>query len=433
MGFVLSFRSDTELRKPFVEIRKAVLVDGSISLLLASVLALLLAIGVSRPIIRLVDMVKRIQSGNFPEAESKLPKRDEVSTLQNAIIDMGQSLKEKAELESYLAELADEVVSNDTLALHNPKDINLTQLSDETIIQDKAIHSDNPYRADNRAHDKDDAMLIEERFRLLSELGSGAMGKVYLAQDLALDEKIAIKVIQKSVFEKIEGFNFKEEIRLARKITHRNIVRTFDFGEWQDNIYISMEYVSGYDLGKLLRRKGPLDLQIGLTLCKQICSAMISAHQIGVIHRDLKPANMIITRQGVLKIMDFGLAMQIQNDALSQGDKEAESSQTGSYMMGTPRFMAPEQFSLHGEIDERTDIYSIGIIMYTIFNGRPPFSGKNLHDIANLHRNAALPPIENAKGTVPKALVSIIKKALAKEPSERFQSIKLLLEKLNSI
>lgn len=433
LGFAMSYRSDTELRKPFTEIRQAVIVDGGITLVIASVLAFFMAIGVSRPIIRLVDMVTKVKSGEFPEKNLKSSARDEVGILQNAIIDMGQSIKEKAELEEYLAALADEVVGAESIVIQEDEKVKQDALfnvpqnhdnNDETIIQ---ASSSSPSQDTSSL----ESSLIEQRFKLLSELGSGAMGKVFLAQDLALNEKIAIKVIDKSIFEKLEGFNFKEEIRLARKISHRNIVRTFDFGNWQNNIFISMEYVAGYDLGKLIAKKGPLELKIGLTLCKQICFAMISAHQMGIIHRDLKPANMIINRQGVLKIMDFGLAMQLQSDSSSDLEQRDDTSHTGSYMMGTPRFMAPEQFSINADVDERTDIYSIGIIMYTIFNGRPPFKGKNLNEIASLHRNAPIPDFDNSD-SVPTELKEIIEKALAKEPAMRFQSVKELLDQINA-
>lgn len=415
LGFVMSLRSDAQLRQPFEEIRRALLIDGVIALLVASVLAATLAIGFSRPIIRLVDTVQNIQSGVYPANDQKTSSLDEVGILHNAVIQMGQSIQEKAELEAYLADLAEDVEDDSSAQLEHALDkTTLIDESDETIVQ---------------LVSQSDEEVIDQRFRLISKLGTGAMGTVYLALDMALNEKLAIKVIEKDSFETLEDFNFKEEIRLARKITHRNIVRTFDFGVWGDKLYISMEFVAGYDLGKLISRKGALDLSIGLALCKQICSAMISAHQIGVIHRDLKPANMIINRQGVLKIMDFGLAMQLQSSA--QPDLLAQdNSQSGSYIMGTPRYMAPEQFSLNAELDARTDIYSIGVIMFTIFNGAPPYKGKNLKDIAQLHQSAPIPPISNSRKPIPELLFSIITKAMAKQPDERFNSVKAMYEAL---
>lgn len=416
LGLVISLRSDAQLRAPFDTLRQSILVDGAISLLFASVLALLIAISISRPIIRLVEVVKRIQNGIYSDKDKQLVAKDEVGTLHNAIIQMSNSLQEKAELEAYLAGLADEVVDNSAfLALPESPVSALTQDIDETMIQLPTASNES---------------LIDGRFKLLSDIGEGSMGKVYLAEDLELNDKLAIKVLDPKLCASFEGFNVKEEIRLARKITHRNVVRTFDFGNWNNSIYITMEYVEGYDLGKLLKRKGALEFNIGLALCKQICSAMMSAHQLGIVHRDLKPANMIINRQGVVKIMDFGLAMQVQgqNQTFSQTDSYA-----GSYLAGTPRFMAPEQFSINAELDERTDIYSIGVIMFTLFNGEPPFKGKNLKDIADLHQNAPIPPFDKARRSIPSELVSVIKKAMEKQPKARFQSVKEMYEALTAV
>lgn len=411
LGFVISLRSDAQLRAPFETLRQSILVDGALSLLLASALALLIAISISRPVIRLVDVVKRIQSGIYIDEEKQHTGKDEIGTLHNAIIQMSNSLQEKAELEAYLAGLADEVVdSSGFLVLPESSLSSLTQDLDETIIQLPSASNET---------------LIDGRFKLLSDIGEGSMGKVYLAEDIELNDKLAIKVLDPKLCALFEGFNAKEEIRLARKITHRNIVRTFDFGTWNNSIYITMEYVEGYDLGKLLKRKGALEFNIGLALCKQICSAMMSAHQLGIVHRDLKPANMIINRQGIVKIMDFGLAMQVQtqNQPLSQSD-----TYSGNYLAGTPRFMAPEQFSINAELDERTDIYSIGVIMFTLFNGEPPFKGENLKEIAELHQNAPMPPINKARKALPSSLVALIHKAMAKAPQARFQSVKELYE-----
>jgi len=162
--------------------------------------------------------------------------------------------------------------------------------------------------------------LIDKRYEIIKPLGIGAMGKVYLANDLELKENVAIKVMDKGFFSEKQSLDFREEIRLARQITHRNIVRTYDYGDWQRYYYITMEYVQGFDLKKLIDNKGAFDIHVGTLMARQICSALIAAHEQGIIHRDLKPANMLINRQGILKIMDFGLATRLEkNDALQSG------------------------------------------------------------------------------------------------------------------
>lgn len=442
LGFVVAMRSATELKRPFEEIKKQLLLIGSLCLVLASVFAALMAHGVSRPIIRLVEMTKLIQGGLYPSDDYKSHAKDEMGLLQNALVQMGQSLRDKAEFEAYLAELANEVESDTSInfsakevadkLVTNENNENLsddlnTEDDEKTVIQSSIV---------SKASSTNSQRIIDDRYQLLSPLGSGTMGDVYLATDIELDDEVAVKVMKKDFFQNIEGLNFKEEIRLARKITHRNIVRTFDFGSSNNELYITMEYVKGYDLGRLITKKGALDLNIGIAVSKQICSAMIAAHQMGIIHRDLKPSNMIINRQGILKIMDFGLAMQVNTSSVelnASTEAHQQEGKLGGPIMGTPRYMAPEQFNGSSELDVRTDIYAIGIIMFTIFNGTPPFSADDFHQLASKHINDPVPEITSRKISIPTALKAIIHKALAKKPEERFQSVREMIEQLNTI
>jgi tRNA A-37 threonylcarbamoyl transferase component Bud32/HAMP domain-containing protein len=445
LGFIVAMRSAAELKRPFEDIKKQLLMIGSFCLVLASLFAGLMAHGMSRPIIRLVDMTKLIQGGFYPSDEYKSGSLDEIGLLQNALVRMGQSLREKAEFEAYLAELADEIESDNSVTLH-AGDIADEPVTDEDdgSLSDELNSIDNERTIiqssnSNHATRADKQQIIDGRYRVLSQLGTGTMGVVYMATDLDLDEKIAVKVIQKNLFKNIEGLNFKEEIRLARKITHRNIVRTFDFGSSDSELYITMEYVQGYDLGRLITKKGALDFNIGMAIAKQICSAMIAAHQMGIIHRDLKPSNMIINRQGILKIMDFGLAMQVKapsaklNVLNPSSHSDLEETNTGGAIMGTPRYMAPEQFAGSLALDARTDIYAIGIIMFTIFSGKPPFSAPDFHQLAAKHTNDPVPEIKGRHKDMPAAIRDIIHRALAKKPQDRFQSVREMLEQLNSV
>ena len=434
LGFILSTRSETALKKPFKEIQLELLVAGGVCLLFASVLAILLAIGIGRPIVRLVDVINQIQSGFYPKVQDSKVARDEVGVVKQALIKMGLSLREKAELESYLAELSEEIESATDIEVSQAiekftgsrQPVDATLLRSETSLSGEETLVVDTMNADQKAFSENG--LLDERYEIQATLGSGAMGSVFLAKDRDLDEKIAIKVIQKNY---LNNLNVKEEIRLARKITHRNIVRTFDFGSWSDSFYITMEYVPGYDLGSLIAKKGGLDTSIGLAISKQICSAMISAHQIGIIHRDLKPSNMMINRQGILKIMDFGLAMQVEKKNIEAHDTDTDSSED-KLIMGTPRYMAPEQFK-NEHLDERTDIYAIGVIMFTMFEGEPPFSNPDYTQLAKMHLADPVPQLTRKNEDLSSKLNRIIHKAMAKEAKDRYPRVRDLLDELNAL
>jgi serine/threonine-protein kinase len=165
-------------------------------------------------------------------------------------------------------------------------------------------------------------------------------------------------------------------------------------------------------------------------MAKQICSAINAAHEQGIIHRDLKPANMMINKQGILKIMDFGLAMQVQNKKGRSPDANANNNSTT--VAGTPRYMAPEQF-MAGEMDERTDIYAVGVILYILFTGKAPFSAPTFEELAMKHIEAKPPLLRSELPNAPVALEKIISKALMKRKEDRYSSIKELVEDLQAI
>lgn len=437
LGFVITLRSRNELMEPFIEIQKSVFIIGVLCLLVASVFAWVFAQRISKPIITLANMTTRIQEGKYLDTldANKAPKRhDEIGLLYQAFTRMGKALQEKAELENYLAQMSDELDTSSAVAFASQSGSTENSTSDaakdtedtapdedKTLVHmsSGSISSEKPQGNDEIVED------IDERYAIIRRLGAGAFGTVFLAQDRALDEKVAIKMMPRDLFNKQQTINFKEEIRLARQITHRNIIRTFDFGQWQDYYYITMEYVLGYDLGALLKNKGAFNTHIGLIMAKQICSAMNAAHEQGIIHRDLKPANMMINRQGILKIMDFGLAMKVQENI-------SNNNSATNLIAGTPRYMAPEQF-FNWNLDERTDIYSIGIILYALFTGTPPFTAKDSETLGHMHLKKAPKPLSEHVNNMPKDLEWLILKALAKEPKDRFQSVREMIDALNAV
>ncbi len=419
LGFIITLRSSADLLKPFTRIQNTVLVIGGLCLVIAFILAAVVSFRISRPIVKLMSVTAGIQDGIFPEKKSAPKARDEIGMLYRAVVDMGNTLKEKAELESYLAQMSNELnlnasIDGETL---NP---------DATLVSTAADHS-NADHNNNGESPIAKGTVIGNRYEVLELIGRGAMGLVYLVQDQDLDEKVALKLLPRDLFDNNSAVSIKEEIRLARRITHRNVLRTFDMGNWGNYTYISMEYVAGYDLDQLLKRRGSQDRHIALLMGRQICSAMDAAHEVGVIHLDLKPGNMMVNRQGILKIMDFGLARSNNNS-----DANSALKNNGEQLMGTPRFMAPEQF-LNDEIDHRTDIYSIGIILYTLLAGSPPFSHKDFMQLAEMHIHHDLPEISMADGASVGSLEQIIQKATEKDPKDRFQSAREMFDELSKL
>jgi len=405
LGFVLILRSSADLLAPFNSIQNTVLLIGVICLIVAFVLAAFVAYRISRPIVDLVSMTEGIQDGNFPDKNVAPSTSDEIGMLYRAVVGMGTNLKEKAELENYLAQMSNQI------------SIDASQAKD---TMPRIIGNDHPIDTPL----VEIGRLIDNRYDVIQLIGCGAMGQVFLAQDRDLDEKTALKLLPRELFDNDAAVSIKQEIRLARRITHRNILRTFDMGNWGEHTYISMEYVAGYDLDQLQKTSGAQDVYIALLMARQICSAMIAAHEQGVIHLDLKPANMMVNRQGILKIMDFGLAQTVAN----QGQDKTGATE----LMGTPRYMAPEQF-LNEKLDERTDIYSIGIILFTLLTGSPPFSHRDYMALAELQVHQELPEINGVDGLITGPLEQIIRKATEKQPNDRFQTVQEMLEQLNTL
>ncbi len=433
LGFVMILRSSADLLAPFTSIQNTVLVIGAICLFMAFILAGFVSIRISRPIVELVSVTGGIQDGKFPKKDAAPTTNDEIGLLYRAVVDMGNTLKEKAELENYLAQISNELNVDESLSagalqgdltIGEPEPADLTRSnapgSDATLVSQAAGEEESEVPTIPLG------TVIANRYEVLEKIGQGAMGLVFLVLDKDLDERVALKLLPRELFTQNHSISIKEEIRLARRITHRNILRTFDMGNWQEYTYISMEYVAGYDLDLLLKRRGPQDLYIALLMGRQICSAMNAAHEQGVIHLDLKPGNMMVNRQGILKIMDFGLARSV---AAKDGQS---SSQENGQLMGTPRFMAPEQF-LNDQLDQRTDIYSIGIILYTLLSGRPPFSHKDYLKLAEMQVHEELPVINGVDGVVTGPLDHIIRKAAEKNPDDRFQTVRDMLDQLSNV
>ncbi|HEY9514603.1 MAG TPA: serine/threonine-protein kinase, partial [Gemmatimonadaceae bacterium] len=253
--------------------------------------------------------------------------------------------------------------------------------------------------------------LFAERFEILEVVGSGGMGTVYRARDRELGEDIAIKVIRPALLAGDDSLRerFRSEIRLARRISHENVVRTHDLGEWAGVSFITMEYVEGITLRELIETRGRVGVSATLAIAMQLARALDAAHAHGVIHRDIKPGNLLLDGAGVLKVMDFGIARLAEN--------ANEITQLG-IVLGTPDYMPPEQL-LAETVDVRSDLYATGVVMYECLTGRLPFAARSpITLIAKLlHEEPLAPSTLNAD--VPPALSALVVRLLAKEPDDR--------------
>jgi serine/threonine protein kinase len=250
------------------------------------------------------------------------------------------------------------------------------------------------------------------RYNVLGPAGQGSMGIVYKALDRETGETVALKILKPEIAsDQIMMERFKNELLFARKITHKNVCRVYEFNRVGGVAYTSMEFVEGDSLRSVLTRFGGLPLRKGLDLAMQICSGLKEAHAQGIVHRDLKPENVMMDTQGNVKIMDFGIARSM----------EAVTRLTGS-MVGTPAYMAPEQVS-GKSVDYRTDIYSLGLILYEVFTGAQAFRADNPVAVALKQLRESPTPPHEVEPTIPPPLERAILKCLEKEPAKRYQSI----------
>jgi len=265
--------------------------------------------------------------------------------------------------------------------------------------------------------------LFAGRYQIIEKIGTGGMGRVFKAFDTKIRERIAIKLLKAEIaFDEKTLERFRSEIRLARRIAHKNVCRMFDLGEYAGIHYITMELVPGESLKSIIRMTAPLSVSTAVHYAKEICEGLEEAHRWNVIHRDLKPQNIMVDPTGTVRIMDFGIARSIQ--PTGQTDQ--------GVAVGTPEYMSPEQAEGQ-KIDQRTDIYALGIVLYEMVTGKVPFEGETTLSILRKHEIEQPRPPGELNPLVPERLNRLILKCLEKSRERRYQNAGEILQELGTI
>ena len=385
-GFVALRSRESELAA-FNALQRTMLWAVALGIVLALIFSFVQARQIARPVRRLVVATQQIQEGDY-SVEIAVKSRDEIGILSQAFKSLVDDLKAKAALVDMMQTSGGAP----------------TQRIDTVPTAVRAVGGDQLRPG----------AVFAGRYDIKEILGAGGMGVVYRAFDRELQEPVAIKTLKP---EAMAGGNaalerFKQEIRLARRIAHRNVVRTYDLGEQDGMYYLTMEYVEGTSLKHLIVSRGKLPVSVTLTVGKQLCRALEVAHAEGVIHRDIKPQNIVVEPSGFLKVMDFGIA-RLANPPKGKGLTEAGTS------IGTPDYMSPEQLA-GGELDVRSDLYAAGVVLFECVTGRVPFEADTTWALVAKHLEEQPPDPRTFNGEVPESLAVVILKAMAKKPADRY-------------
>ncbi|MGD9346329.1 MAG: protein kinase [Candidatus Aminicenantes bacterium] len=261
------------------------------------------------------------------------------------------------------------------------------------------------------------------RYQIIEELGKGGMGRVYKALDKEINAKVALKLIKPEISADRKTIErFRKELKIARDITHKNVCRMYDLNKEGDSYFITMEYVSGEDLKSFIRRSRQLTIGTAITIAKQVCEGLSEAHKSGVVHRDLKPSNIMIDNEGNVRIMDFGIARFL---------KEKGITGTG-VIIGTPEYMSPEQVE-GKELDQRSDIYSLGIVLYEMVTGQVPFEGDTPFALGMKHKSEIPHDPRKHNAQIPDDLSQVILRCLEKEKEKRCENADELRDELEKV
>ena len=405
LGGYLALRSRDQEMAAFRRTQRTIVFAGLAGLAVALAGSWLVGGIIGRPVRSLVELTHRVAAGDY-EARVDVGTRDEIGELAGAFQRMVEELQAKQQLVEVMRATSGEVT----------RPINVAMAGDASTSAVQRARGERKLELGSK---------FAGRYEIKDLLGIGGMGMVYRAWDAELGETVAIKTLRMDAVQSEPAAleRFKQEIRLARRITHRNVVRTHDLGEVDGLYFITMEYVEGHSLKHLIQKRGSLPVNVTLTVGKQLCRALEVAHEQGVIHRDIKPQNLIVAPSGTLKVMDFGIARLA---------KQTEGMTQVGMAVGTPEYMAPEQL-LGADVDFRADLYATGAVLFESLTGRPPFVADSQISLVAKTLEEAPPPPSSLNAEVPAPLEALILRALSKDPTERPQSALLLFEELDAI
>lgn len=275
--------------------------------------------------------------------------------------------------------------------------------------------------------------LILGSYVLLDRIGAGGMGEVFQSRHRQMGRIVALKVLRTGVLDAAEAEQrFRRECRVAAKLEHPNIVRTYDADEADGVRFIATEYVDGCDLESLVERHGPLTLAASIAILRQAAAGLEYAHAHGVIHRDVKPGNLLLDRAGTVKILDLGLARLRATAPPAEATLSRDLTHSGQFL-GTPDYVSPEQTSDPRRVDPRSDVYSLGCTWYFLFTGKPPYPEMSLMNKLVAHRQSPVPSLSTTWRRVPSQVDAVFRKMLAKRPEDRQQSMKQVIEELQAL
>ena len=443
----------------FGRIRSVVIAAGILSMFVAGALSFVLARRTFRPVQQLADAAQAAVAGDYSRTLD-VPRDQELGGMARAFNTLLRDLRERREMESYVSEISkhlpDQAIvtrpwrraSNETAAPldasgaigsvpsagHAPPSSVPTATGLPPLSAADQVTRADPTRPTGRRAGRSTpsgagqdhlemGAVIGDRYEVLEVLGEGGMGVVYKAHDRELQELVALKILRSGAVATAQQLEqIKGEIRLARKITHPNVLRTYDYGEHEGRPYISMEYVRGMTLRYLLFRKDGLPTAPALFLLGQLCDGLSVAHAAGVLHRDIKPENIIIDQHGNAKLMDFGIAAPTR--------REGGSGAAGT-VFGTPLYLAPDL--LMGEPgDVRGDIYATGVVIFELFTGRLPFEERSIDDLLEEKRRVPPPPSRFRPG-MPHCVDAIVATCLDPDPARRYADVATLRRDLDRL
>ena len=399
---------------PFVTIRKGIILAGAAGLLIAIILSLTSSRAVTSPLAALTKATAQLAEGERPEIPAT-KSQDEVGQLTQAFRALLAELKAKEELLAALEQVRGgdkgrgmgaglESVAQSRVGM-SAVDVDATMMMPSTSQRLQGVE---PIPQRKRVTLKE-GDIFAGRYRIENVLGKGGMGIVLLAHDQQLDEDVALKIIRPE-HNMAAGFldQLKQEIKLARKITNKYVLRTHDFGDSDGIPFVSMEYLKGVTLKQLVDDRGSLPLSLVLRIGRQVAEGLEAAHNVGVVHRDIKPLNILFDSRGDAKIMDFGLAAPVA----------AKGSSDEGQVFGTPRYMAPEQ--VKGErVDPRTDLYALGVMLFELSTGFPPFDHASIPELLRMHLSAPVPRAKDLAPDLPDGFSFLLERLMQKRMEDR--------------